>query len=47
MRTIEAASEPGRIGGQGLCGVNHVVRTAIVVSRITNNKVEFELLNTD
>jgi len=47
MKSIDTIWGPGRIGGQEFCGVNHLVRRAIPISRIMKNKVEFELLDRD
>ncbi len=47
MKKIDTIWGPGRMGGEDFCGVNHVVRTAIPISRIMKNRVEFELLDQD
>jgi hypothetical protein len=42
MKSIDTIYGPGRMGGQEIFGINHVIRRATPISRIMNGKVEFE-----
>jgi hypothetical protein len=47
MKTMQTIWGPGRMGGDDFCGINHIGRRSIHISRIVNGKVEFEILNRD
>ena len=42
MKSIDTIYGPGRMGGQEIFGINHVIRRATPISRIMNGKVEFD-----
>ena len=47
MTSLDTLYGRGRMAGQDFFGINHVVRRNIPISRIMNNKVEFEFTNKD
>jgi len=47
MKSIDTLYGPGRMGGQDIYGINHVIRRPIPITRIMNNKVEFEFSGKD
>jgi branched-chain amino acid transport system substrate-binding protein len=42
MKSIDTIYGRGRMGGQDIFGINHVVRGPVGISRIMNGKIEFE-----
>jgi branched-chain amino acid transport system substrate-binding protein len=44
MKSIDTIYGRGRMGGQDLFGINHVVRRPVMISRIMNGKIEFDFI---
>jgi hypothetical protein len=44
MKKIDTIYGPGRMGGQDVFGINHVVYRPPMISRIANGKIEFEFV---
>jgi branched-chain amino acid transport system substrate-binding protein len=44
MKSIDTIYGPGRMGGQDVFGINHVIRRPATLSRIMSGKIEFEFL---
>ncbi len=44
MKSLETIYGPGRMGGQEVFGINHVVYRPPMISRIMNGKIEFEFI---
>jgi len=42
MKSLETIYGRGRMGGQEVFGINHVIRGPVGISRIMNGKIEFE-----
>jgi branched-chain amino acid transport system substrate-binding protein len=45
MKNIDTPYGRGRMGGQDLFGINHVIIRPFTLSRIMNGKIEFEFIN--
>lgn len=44
MKNIDTIYGPGKMGGEEMFGINHVIRRPLMLSRIMNGKVEFEFV---
>ena len=44
MKNIDTIYGPGKMGGQDVFGINHVVLRPAMISRIMNGKIEFEFI---
>ena len=44
MRTVDTIYGPGRVGGQELFGINHVIYRPPMISRIMNGQIEFDFV---
>ncbi len=45
MKSVDTIYGPGRMGGQEVFGINHVIRRATPISRIMNGKVECDFFD--